>query len=211
MLTCIDVYANPSAEHGRAGVNIAPNGARLCKWLGIDLDGGDPKGPQGAIDGGRAAILDARRAIFSDGTVLRKPIDRNTAADDSAGFHHMHRMDLLMSLYKRVLELGPDSGVGCPIRVHMNQRLTGLSQAPAPSPPVSPTAAWPPETSDRCRRHQLRSGQAGVAQQLEASLDRVTCYCGLIPRAEVARLRKADGSPMDHNPIDSFSMDVRKT
>ena len=36
-----------------AGLNIPPNGARLCKWLGVDLDGGDPFGPHGAIDGGR--------------------------------------------------------------------------------------------------------------------------------------------------------------
>src|SRR5206468_6945197 len=35
----------------------------------------------------------------------------------------------------------------------------------------------------------------------------VTCFRGLIPRAAVAALRKADGRPLDHNPIDSFSMD----
>jgi len=35
----------------------------------------------------------------------------------------------------------------------------------------------------------------------------VTCFRGLIPRAAVAALRKADGSPLDRNPIDSFSMD----
>lgn len=35
-------------------------------------------------------------------------------------------------------------------------------------------------------------------------------YRGVIPRATVAALRKADGSPLDHNPIDLYSMDVRK-
>jgi 2-polyprenyl-6-methoxyphenol hydroxylase-like FAD-dependent oxidoreductase len=35
----------------------------------------------------------------------------------------------------------------------------------------------------------------------------VTCFRGLIPRTVVASLRKADGSPLDHNPIKSFSMD----
>ena len=55
----IDVYEQTrTPSTSGAGLNIAPNGARLCKWLGIDLDGGDPRGPQGAIDGGRAAILE---------------------------------------------------------------------------------------------------------------------------------------------------------
>ena len=35
----------------------------------------------------------------------------------------------------------------------------------------------------------------------------VTCFRGLIPRNAVAALRKADGRPLDHNPVDSFSMD----
>lgn len=100
----IDVYEQTrTPSTAGAGLNIAPNGARLCKWLGIDLDGGDPRGPQGAIDGGRAAILETTREISPDGTVSRKPIDHDTAAKDGAGFHHMHRMDLLMCLYKRAL------------------------------------------------------------------------------------------------------------
>src|SRR5688572_30677748 len=66
-----------------AGLNIAPNGARLVQqWLGVDLDGGDPKGAHGALDGGRAAILDATREIFADGTVSRRPIDHDTSAHD---------------------------------------------------------------------------------------------------------------------------------
>ena len=44
-----------------AGLNIPPNGARLCRWLGVDLDGGDPKGQGGVIDGGRAALLKSTR------------------------------------------------------------------------------------------------------------------------------------------------------
>jgi salicylate hydroxylase len=111
-----------------AGLNIPPNGARLCQWLGVDLDGGDPKGAHGAIDGGRAAILDATRGIMPDGSVSIKPLDHNTAAGDGAGFHHMHRLDLLMCLYKRVFEMGPASGVDCPIQVHMGKHLETLRQ-----------------------------------------------------------------------------------
>src|SRR5262245_48974121 len=44
-----------------AGLNIPPNGARICRWLGVDLDGGNPKGPAGVIDGGRAAMLESNR------------------------------------------------------------------------------------------------------------------------------------------------------
>ena len=51
-----------------AGLNVPPNGARLCKWLGVDLDGGDPFGPHGAINGGRAAILKSSRQFNEDGS-----------------------------------------------------------------------------------------------------------------------------------------------
>src|SRR5947209_7480462 len=93
-----------------AGLNIPPNGARICRWLAVDLDGGDPKGPDGVIDGGRAAILELTRQFNADGSVTKRPFDHVTAAGDGAGFHHMHRLDLLMCLYKRVFEFGPDSG-----------------------------------------------------------------------------------------------------
>ena len=63
-----------------------------------------------------------------DNTLSRRPIDHDTAADDGAGFHHMHRLDLLMCLHKRVGEFGPDAGVPCPIRVHMGKRLETLEQ-----------------------------------------------------------------------------------
>ena len=54
----IDVYdQTEEPSTAGAGLNIPPNAARLCQWLGVDLDGGDPRGAHGAIDGGRAAIL----------------------------------------------------------------------------------------------------------------------------------------------------------
>lgn len=194
-----------------AGLNVAPNGARLCKWLGIDLDGGDPKGPSGAIDGGRAAILEATRNIGPDGVVSTKPIDHNTSANDGAGFHHMHRLDLLMCLHKRVREVGPESGVDCPIQVHMGKRLHSLEQH---NDVV--TATFEDGTS---AQGDLLLGADGINSKVlrlvwpETPARRwteVTCYRGLIPRDKVAALRKADGSPLDHNPIDSFSMDSRK-
>ena len=78
------------------------------------------------IDGGRAAILELTRQFNADGSVTKRPFDHVTAAGDGAGFHHMHRLDLLMCLYKRVFEFGPDSGAPCPITVHMDCRLTQL-------------------------------------------------------------------------------------
>src|SRR5512146_2591094 len=110
-----------------AGLNVPPNGARICRWLGVDLDGGDPRGPDGVIDGGRAAILESTRQFNADGSMTKRPFDHVTAAGDGAGFHHMHRLDLLMCLYKRVFEFGPDSGKPRPITAHMKCRLIGLS------------------------------------------------------------------------------------
>src|SRR5690348_14297136 len=102
VFTKIDVFEQtPTPSEAGAGLNIPPNAARLAQWLGVDLDGGDPKGPHGAIDGGRAAILTETRMVWEDGSITRKPLDHNTSADDNAGFHHMHRLDLLMCLYKR--------------------------------------------------------------------------------------------------------------
>ena len=125
----IDVFEQtPTPSTAGAGLNIPPNGARRCRWLGVDLDGGDPKGPDGAIDGGRAVILEETRMIWEDNSVSRKPLDHNTAADDNAGFHHMHRLDLLMCLYKRVLEFAPESGANCPIQVHMAKALADVGQ-----------------------------------------------------------------------------------
>ena len=82
------------------------------------------------IDGGRAAILESTRQFNADGSVTKRPFDHVTAAGDGAGFHHMHRLDLLMCLYKRVFEFGPDSGAPCPITVHMDCRLTQLGFPP---------------------------------------------------------------------------------
>jgi salicylate hydroxylase len=204
----IDVFEQtPTPSTAGAGLNIPPNGARLCRWLGVDLDGGDPKGPDGAIDGGRAAILDETHMIWDDNSVSRKPLDHDTAAGDDAGFHHMHRLDLLMCLHKRVLEFAPETGAGSPIEVHMGKRLADVAQD---DDSVSVTFSdGTTETGD------LLIGADGVnSQVLEAvwpgvshkRWTEVTVYRGLVPRERVATTRKLDGSPLDHNPIDSNAM-----
>src|SRR3954464_7373374 len=64
----IDVYEQtPTPSTAGAGLNIPPNAARLAQWLGVDLDGGDPKGPHGAIDGGRAGVLHETRMGWGGG------------------------------------------------------------------------------------------------------------------------------------------------
>lgn len=209
----VDVYEQAkSPTTAGAGLNIAPNGARLCKWLGIDLDGGDPKGPHGAVDGGRAIILDATRDIPADGDVSTKPLDHDTAANDGAGFHHMHRLDLLMCLHKRAMELGPDSGVACPIRIHMGKRFETLDQDAGT---VTATFA-----DGSTAQGELLIGADGINSKVLQDVwpdtpprrwTEVTCYRGLVPRDKVAALRKENGEPLDNNPIDSASMDTRKT
>jgi 2-polyprenyl-6-methoxyphenol hydroxylase-like FAD-dependent oxidoreductase len=208
----IDVYEQTrTPSTAGAGLNIAPNGARLCKWLGIDLDGGDPKGPSGAIDGGRASILTATRQVLADNTISVKPIDHDTVRHDAAGFHHMHRLDLLMCLYKRVFEFGPGSGVPCPIRVHMHQRLDALTQTAD-----SVTARF---TNGATAVGEVLIGADGINSAVLRLLwpatppkrwTEVVVYRGLIPRDAIAALRKRDGRPLDFNPIDSYTMDVRK-
>jgi salicylate hydroxylase len=208
----IDVFEQTSEPStAGAGLNIAPNGARICKWLGIDLVGGDPKGKHGAIDGGRAAILETTRQIMPDGTVSARKLDHKTAAGDDAGFHHMHRLDLLMCLYKRVGDFAPDKGVSSPISVQMNKRLAGISQDEK-----SVTATFADGSSTR---GDVLIGADGVNSKVLRLLwpdtktrrwTEVICYRGLIAREDVAKLTKQDGRPMDNNPIDSFSMDVIK-
>ena len=210
--TSVDLYEQTKTPGtAGAGLNIPPNGALLCKWLGVDLDGGDPKGAHGAVDGGRAAILDATRMVMPDGTVSRKPINQNSAANDGTGFHHMHRLDLLMCLYKRVHEFGSESGDKCPISVHMGKRLKSVSQSAAVA-----TATF---EDGSIAEGELLVGADGANSKVVELLwpevapkrwTEVVCYRGLIPRDKVAALRKADGSPLDHNPIDSNSMDSRK-
>ena len=211
--TSVDVYeqtANPGTAG--AGITMPPNGARLCKWLGVDLTGGDPKGPHGAVDGGRAAILETTRMVMDDGSISVKPLDHNTAANDGAGFHHMHRLDLLMCLYKRCFDFGPDSGEDCPIRIHMAKRLDSMSQTDDLA-----TVTFRDGTADTGELVIGADGLNSVTRQFvyPAAPPRrwtfVVCYRGLIPREEVAKLTKEDGSPMDYNPIDSASMDARKT
>lgn len=195
-----------------AGLNIPPNGARLCRWLGIDLDGGDPKGPHGAIDGGRAAILDSSRQFNEDGSTSERLFDHETSLGDGAGFHHMHRLDLLMCLHKRVAMFGPDSGKPCPITVHMDNRLTELQQTAE-----DVTATF---SSGLVATGDVLIGSDGInsatlelawPDQRPRRWTGVICFRGLIARDDVAVLRKADGRPLDNNPIDSFSMDRHKT
>src|SRR3569832_989386 len=212
VFTSVDVYEQTKIPRtAGAGLHVPPYGARICRWLGVDLVGGDPKGPDGAIDGGRAAILESTRQFNADGSVTKRPIDHVTAAGDGAGFHHMHRLDLLMCLYKRVFEFGPESGEPCPINVHMDCRLTQLNQA---ADGVTATFA-----DGRTATAEVLVGADGINSatlQLAWPNPRPkrwteeTCFRGLIPRAAVAALRKADGSPLDRNPIDSFSMDRQR-
>src|SRR5689334_25072910 len=76
VFTTIDVFEQTrTPSTAGAGLNIPPNAARLARWLGVDLDGGDPKGPHGAVDGGRAAILSETRMVWEDGSITRKPLD----------------------------------------------------------------------------------------------------------------------------------------
>lgn len=208
----IDVYEQTrEPSTAGAGLNISPNGALLCNWLGVDLDGGDIKGRHGAIDGGRAAILDATREIMPDGSVSRRPIKYNRADDPSAGFHHMHRLDLLMCLYKRVFEFSPEAGVACPIQVHMSKCLNSLRQTDS-------TAIAGFEDGSYAEGDVLIGADGINSKVLELQWPytpprrwtEVTVYRGLIKREDVAALRKADGNPLDNNPVDSFSMDVRK-
>lgn len=191
-----------------AGLNVPPNGARLCRWLGVDLDGGDPFGPDGAIDGGRAATLEATRQFNADGTVTVRPFDHVTAVGDGAGFHHMHRLDLLMCLYQRVQDFAPDRGLPCPITVHLDHRLSGLRQSAG-----EVTATF---SNGHTATGDVLVGADGINSVTLALAwpdarpkrwTEVTCFRGLIPREVVASLRRADGSPLGHNPIDSFSMD----
>jgi salicylate hydroxylase len=213
VFSVIDVFEQTrTPSTAGAGLNIAPNGARLCKWLGVDLDGGDPKGPHGAIEGGRASILTATREIRADNTVSLKPLDHNTAAGDGAGFHHMHRLDLLMCLYKRVFEFGTDAGVPCPIRVHLHKRLSALSQTTE-----SVTARF---VDGSAVTADVLIGADGINSKVLQLVwphtppkrwTEVVVYRGLIGRDTVAALKKADGNPADYNPIDSYTMDVRRS
>jgi salicylate hydroxylase len=194
-----------------AGLNVAPNGARICKWLGIDMDGGDPKGPNGVIDGGRAAILGTTRQILPDGSISSRPLDHITAAGDNAGFHHMHRLDLLMCLYKRVQDFGPETGERCPIRIQMDKRLVSLDQdATSVMARFSDGTTAVGDILVGCDGANSKVLQLVWPNEKPRRWTEVVCYRGLIPRDKVAGIRKADGSPMNNNPIDSFSMDVIK-
>ena len=113
-----------------------------------------------------------------------------------------------MCLYKRVFEFGPGKGAPCPITVHMDCRLTQLRQAVG-----EVTAMF---SNGQTATGEVLVGADGINSatlQLAWPNPRprrwteVTCFRRTHPRTSVASLRKADGSPLDNNPIDSFSMD----
>lgn len=211
--SAVDVYEQTSKPStAGAGITMPPNGARLCKSLGVDLTGGDPKGPDGAIDGGRAAVLENTRMVMDDGSISIKPLDHNTKANDAATFHHMHRLDLLMCLYKRCLDFSPESGADCPIQIHMSKRLKSITQTDDIA-----DVTFEDGTKNTAEVVIGADGLNSITRKFvypEAPPRRwtfVVCYRGLIPREKVAELTKEDGSPMDFNPIDSASMDARKS
>src|SRR3954447_26993103 len=83
VFTRIDVFEQThTPSTAGAGLNISPKAARLSRWLGGALDGGDPKGAHGATDGGGAGTLQEPRRVWGDGSIPRKPLDHNTSADD---------------------------------------------------------------------------------------------------------------------------------
>lgn len=212
IFSAVRVYEQTkSPSTAGAGITVPPNGARLCQWLGIDLDGGDPKGPHGALDGGRAAILDSTRMIMADGSVSERRLDHVTAAGDRAGFHHMHRLDLLMCLRKRILDVNTGPDAHCPIELHYGAQMASVTQTSA-----NVTASFSDGTTTTA---DVLIGSDGINSTVLDQLwpdapprrwTECVCYRGLIPREKVAALRKLDGSPLDFNPIDALSMDVRK-
>src|SRR4029078_6200935 len=107
-----------------------------------------------------------------------------------------------------VVRVGHDGGARFSITVHMDCRLTQLRQAAG-----EVTATF---SNGRTATGEVLVGADGINSatlQLAWPNPRpkrwteVTCFRGLIPRRVVASLRKADGSPLTYNPIDSFSMD----
>src|SRR3954451_24052599 len=93
VFTAIDVFEQtPTPSTAGAGLNIPPNGARLARWLGADLAGGDPewdgRGARarrrgrggggrggGGGGGGGGPPRGERRMIWEDNSVSRKPLD----------------------------------------------------------------------------------------------------------------------------------------
>ena len=177
----VDVYEQTrTPSTAGAGLNIAPNGARLCKWLGIDLDGGDPKGVPGAIDGGRASILEATCQVMADNRLSRKPLDHDTAAKDGAGFHHMHRLDLLMCLYKTSRRARPGIRRALPDpRAHGQALEHALARRGLSHRDVRRRQLRARRRVDRRRRHQLESAAAPLAEHAAEALD----AGGRVPRA----------------------------
>jgi salicylate hydroxylase len=78
----VDIYEQTKVPStAGAGLNIPPNGARICSWLGVDLDGGDPKGPGGGDRRWPGGNLESTRQFNADGS-------RQTAGEVTATFSH---------------------------------------------------------------------------------------------------------------------------
>ena len=66
----VDIYEQTKVPStAGAGLNIPPNGARICRWLGVDLDGGDPRGRDGVID--LCIEMQSFGAVIPDGQEVR--------------------------------------------------------------------------------------------------------------------------------------------
>jgi salicylate hydroxylase len=144
-----------------------------------------------------------------DNSVSERPLDHATKLDDGAGFHHMHRLDLLMCLYQRVGEFSAERGVRCPITIHMGKRLSALTQTRD-----SATASFADGSQ---ASGDVLIGADGINSKVLQLVwpntppkrwTEVVVYRGMSTRAKIAALRRADGSPLRYNPIDSYSMDT---
>ena len=111
--------------------------------------------------------------VWEDGSITRKPLDHNTSAGDNAGFHHMHRLDLLM----------------CPLQAGPRVRAGDGRQLPDPGPHGQAPGGRQPgrrvrdrdvlrrhdgdrRPADRCRRRQLPGAGGGLAGRVDQALDR---------------------------------------
>lgn len=190
----VQVYEqNARMTTAGAGILVSPNGARIMHGLGVDLRG----------EVGKAARLKNARGVRRNNTLIvgEKDFDHD-GYGDGAGFHHMHRADLLACLAARVAELAPR------IQVHLGKQLVSLEQdSPAPGRVTVGFADGTTAVGD------LVIGADGIHSRVlelqwpDAKRERwteVSCFRGLIPRAKVASLG------LDHPQIDSPTMDTRE-
>ncbi len=170
----VDVYEQTKVPStAGAGLNIPPNGARLCRWLGVDLDGGDPQGPDGAIDGGRAATSGIDTAVQrgwerDEETVRschRGGRRRRISPHAQAG-----PVDVPVQAGVRVR---PRQGAPCPITVHMDCRLTAVASGRRRGDrDIFERSNRHRRGSRGCRWDQLCHVATGVAEPASQALDR---------------------------------------